>query len=118
MNFKTILKRKIFPKFDLKEGKKGIIFVKDIFPFTTISSLLNFFRNFGKLKRIFFLKKEKQPLSNKKKGRLTIMCFVEFLKKISAKRLSVVFRSLMDLPFKEVFYLKNTNWYKLIRFLT
>jgi hypothetical protein len=118
MNFKTILKRKIFPKFDLKEEKKGIIFVKDIFPYTTISSLLNFFRNFGKLKRIFFLKKEKQPLSNKKKGRLTIMCFVEFLKKISAKRLSVVFRSLMDLPFKEVFYLKNTNWYKLIRFLT
>jgi len=114
MIYHSFLNNRDIGKKNFKENKKGIILIKNIFPNTTISSLITLFKKFGKVKRIFFSKSIELSCSIKKNEYLGIICLVEFVKKINAKRLVVIiklfiYQSLGQLPFQDIFYLKKNK---------
>jgi len=95
--------------------KNGIIILKNVFPFTPICQILRFLRKYGNIKKTFFFNCKNIPFSLEQKGRVCILCMVEFTKKSTAKRFTILSQSnkgkvFMKKPFEEAFYLKKSEW--------
>lgn len=97
-------------------GKKnGIIILKNVFPFTTICQILKFLRKYGNIKKTFFFNCKNIPFSLRHKGRAGILGMVEFTKKSTAKRFTILSqtnksKAFIKKPFEEAFYLKKSEW--------
>jgi hypothetical protein len=103
--------------------KKGILVLKNVYSNTSATYVLSFLKRYGNIKRSFFFKNKIGKLFNWNGKHSSITGIIEFTKKINAKRCSVLIKhilnqTLTDIPFEEIFYLKQTNWKKLVEFLT
>jgi hypothetical protein len=105
------------------KSKKGVLVLKNLYSNISATYVLSFLKRYGNIKRSFFFQHKIRKLFNWNGKHSSITGIIEFTKKINAKRCSVLIKhildqTLTDIPFEEVFYLKQTNWKKLVEFLT
>jgi len=103
----------------IKIRKEGIVYIQNISPRCTTIKIINYLKKFGKIKRTFFFNISNPEILSMKKLRTNFAGLIEFTKKINAKRLSVLitffkFQSNLNIPFKNIFYLKHTKWETLV----
>jgi len=101
------------------EGRKGILFIKNIRSKIQPVKIKNFLKKFGKINRTFFFNTKNTEYLPSKKLPGNLAGIIEFAKKIEAKRFLTLMNSsedqfLKELPFKKAFYLKDTRWFTLV----
>jgi hypothetical protein len=107
---------------NLKIHRPGILFLEGISPNIGVSGITVFLKRFGDIKRIFFFNSSRSFSIVHKKGSKFISGIIEFTKKMDAKRIPLIikstnYKSCMKAPFNKAFYLKQTNWKKLVEIL-
>jgi RNA recognition motif-containing protein len=105
----------------VKVKKTGVLFLKNILPNTNVSKLLNYLKKFGDIKRTFFCNNHNLESCYDKKKHTKIVGFVEYNRKISAKRASILMSNLLynrqtKLLFRKALYLKSTDWKEITTF--
>jgi len=106
----------------IKVRQTGVLFLKNILPNTNVSKLLNYLKKFGEIKRTFFCNNCNLEYCYDKKKHTTIVGFVEYNRKINAKRASILMSNLLynrqtKLLFEKALYLKRTEWKEITTFL-
>lgn len=106
----------------LKTGRSGILFLEGVSSDIGVSKITVFLKRYGDIKRIFFFNSSRSFGTFQKKVNLYVVGIVEFTKKINAKRVPLLIKipihqSGTEIPFEKAFYLKRTNWKKLVEFL-
>ncbi len=116
-------KREVFKTKISVKSNKGILVLKNVYSNISVTYVLSFLKKYGNIKRSFFFQHKVGQLFNRNGKYSSITGIIEFTKKIYAKRCSVLIKHILNqtltyVPFEEVFYLKQTNWKKLVEFLT